>query len=68
MTPLERLMAEDIPVRPAPPPPPGPWTPEQQAQHRAELLEALHDWHWQDDTRVGKRRQHLRLVRQADAA
>ena len=68
MTPYERLMAEEIPVRPTPPAPRAPWTPEQQAQHRADLLNALDSWHWQDDTRVGKRRRHLQLIRQAEAA
>ena len=70
MTPYERLMAEEIPVRPTPPAQPGPsapWTPQQQAQHCADLLEALNGWHWQDDTRISARR-HLRLVRRADAA
>lgn len=71
MTPLERLLAEDIPTRPAPAPPSGParrWTPEEQAQHLADLLEAVSDWHWEDDTRVGKRRRHLQLIRTAQAA
>jgi hypothetical protein len=70
MTPYERLLAESIPTRPAPPPPttPRPWTPEEQARHWAELGEAIADWHWHDDTRVGKRRQHLRLLRETDAA
>ena len=74
MTPYERLMAEAIPVRPPPAPKPTeqkttaePWTPEEQAQHRAELMEALDGWHWDDDTRASERR-HLRIVRQADAA
>jgi len=62
MTPYERLMAEEIPVRPAPPPAPGPsapWTPEEQAQHLADLLAALDNWHWQDETRISR---HLRLI------
>jgi hypothetical protein len=67
----ERLMAEAIPVRPPPAPfskpVTEPWTPEEQAQHRAELMEALNGWHWDDDSRASERR-HLRLVRQADAA
>jgi hypothetical protein len=74
MTPYERLMSEAIPVRPPPAPKPTkpkpaaePWTPEEQARHRAELMEALADWHWDDDSRADQRR-HLRLVRQADAA
>lgn len=59
-TPYDRLMAEAIPVRPAPPEPDhtSPWTPEQQAQHRAELDEALHDWRYGRD-----QRRHLRLVK-----
>lgn len=70
MTPHERLMAETIPTRPTPPPSatPRPWTPEEQARHWADLNEAIADWHWHDDTRVGKRRRHLRLLRQTNAA
>jgi len=60
VTPYERLMAEAIPVRPTPPEPDttGPWTPERQAQHRAELDEALNGWTYGRDNR----RPHLRLV------
>lgn len=71
MNAYERLLAESIPVRPPPPPqarPSRPWTPEEQAQHLADLETAIADWHWQDDTRVGKRRRHLRLLREAEAA
>jgi len=71
VSPLERLLAEAIPTRPAPPPKPGPlrpWTAEEQARHWADLNDAIADWHWHDDTRVGKRRRHLRLLREADAA
>ena len=71
MTPYERLLAESIPTRPPPIPTPGPsspWTPEEQAQHWADLNTAIADWHWQDDTRIGKRRRHLQLLRQTDAA
>jgi hypothetical protein len=57
VTPLERLLLEAIPVRPDPAPPREPWTPEEQAQHRADLLEALDGW-----TYGRERRQHLRLV------
>lgn len=69
MTPYERLLVEAIPTRP----PPAPkatshWTPEEQARHWADLNEAIRDWRWADDTRVGERRRHLRLLRQADAA
>ena len=69
-TPYERLLAEDIPTRPPPAPKPAakPWTPEEQARHWAELGEAIHDWHWQDDTSLSAKRRHLRLIRQADAA
>lgn len=56
-TPYERLMAEEIPVRPEPAPPRGPWTEEQQARHRADLLEALDGWRYDRS-----RRRHLRLV------
>ncbi|NUS83702.1 MAG: hypothetical protein HOY75_13385 [Streptomyces sp.] len=70
MTPYERLMAEEIPTRPPPPAKPvsEPWTPEEQARHWADLNAALADWHWHDDTRVGQRRRHLRLLRETDAA
>ncbi|MGW4670120.1 hypothetical protein [Streptomyces sp. NPDC004324] len=71
MTPLERLLVESIPTRPAPPQDPAPrtaWTPEQQAAHRADLLEALHNWHWTDDTSLSTQRRHLRLIRQTEAA
>ncbi|MFF4552759.1 hypothetical protein [Streptomyces sp. NPDC001422] len=57
MTPLERLLQEEIPVRPTPAPDRGPWTPEQQAAHRADLLNALDGWHWDRPTRP-----HLHLV------
>lgn len=68
---MERLLTESIPRRPAPPKDPGPyppWTPEQQAEHRADLLDALHNWHWEDDTSLSATRRHLRLIRRADAA
>jgi hypothetical protein len=67
-TPYERLMQEAIPVRPPAKPAREPWTPEEQAQHRADLNAAIADWHWHDDTRVGRRRRHLRLIRQQNAA
>lgn len=62
MTPLERLLLEAIPVRPdrpesAPKPAREPWTPEEQAQHRADLDEALDGWTYDEP-----RRRHLRLV------
>lgn len=62
LNPLERLLLEAIPTRPAPAQKPAaePWTPEEQAQHRADLDAAL------DEHRTDRR--HLRLVRQADAA
>jgi hypothetical protein len=55
-------MAEAIPVRPPKPPEPdttGPWTPEQQAQHRADLLAALDGWTYGRE----RRRPHLHLVK-----
>jgi hypothetical protein len=67
VTPLERLLQEAIPVRPAPAPTRSPWTPEQQAQHRTDLLEATTGWHWTDDTSLSARRRHLRLIH-TDAA
>lgn len=63
MTPLERLLLEAIPTRPAPALKPAPkpaaepWTPEEQAQHRADLDEALDGWTYDEP-----RRRHLRLV------
>lgn len=68
MTPYERLMQEAIPTRPPAKPAHEPWTPEEQAQHRADLNAAIADWHWHDDTSVGQRRRHLRLIRQQNAA
>jgi len=68
VTPLQRLLQEEIPVRPAPAPQRTPWTPEQQAQHRADLLTAVDGWHWTDDTSLSAKRRHLRLIRAADAA
>ncbi|MFF7142307.1 hypothetical protein ACFZB5_13795 [Streptomyces nodosus] len=50
----ERLLAEAIPTRPAPPPDrprprePGPWTPEEQARHLADLLAALDGWTYRE--------------------
>ncbi|MGW1158450.1 hypothetical protein ACWD5Q_06655 [Streptomyces sp. NPDC002513] len=45
MTPYERLLAEAIPTRPPAKPPHDPWTPDEQAQHLADLeaeLAAIH--------------------------
>jgi len=52
-TPYERLMAEELPTGTfghAQPPKPReshtrPWTPEEQAQHWADLATALNGWH-----------------------
>lgn len=69
-TPYERLMAEAIPVRPAPADPAEPrpagqqWTPEEQARHWNDLGDAIANWHWHDETRLSR---HLRLV-ETDAA
>jgi hypothetical protein len=62
MSPLDRLLAEAIPTRPAPAPKPAhePWTPEEQAQHLADLAAALDGWHWADDTSLSKRRREAR--------
>jgi hypothetical protein len=67
MTPLERLLAEEIPTglfggpRPTPPPVPyeprNPVTPEQAAAHYAALDAAVEGWHWNDNPR-----HHLRVV------
>jgi hypothetical protein len=63
-------MQEAIPVRPAPPAKPAhePWTPEEQAQHRADLDAAIADWHSTDHRDIRKRVRHLRLIRQQNAA
>lgn len=70
MSPLDRLLAEAIPTRPAPAPKPAhePWTAEEQAQHLADLAAALNGWHWQDDTSLSKRRREARRRQQAQAA
>ncbi|MEU5838809.1 hypothetical protein ABZ820_34810 [Streptomyces diacarni] len=49
-----RLMAEEIPARPAPHVR-QPWTPEEQARHRTELLAAL-------DEHTAAARRHLTAV------
>jgi hypothetical protein len=67
MNPYERLMQEAIPVRPTRPST-TPWTPEEQAQHRTDLLDALSGWQWHADPSLSAKRRHLRLIRQADAA
>lgn len=53
MTALERTLAEEWPDGSfAGPRPRRPaWTAEQQAQHRADLEDALDDWAWDEDTR-----------------
>ncbi len=70
MTPLERLLAEELPTgtfgHALPPPEPparliSPWTPEEQAQHYADLTAALDGWIWDEDERADQRRQ-LRLI------
>lgn len=63
----ERLMQEAIPTRPTRPST-APWTPEEQADHRTALLDALSGWQWRQDPSLSAKRRHLRLVRQADAA
>lgn len=60
MTPLERLLQEEIPVRP-PKPPVLPWTPEDQARHLADLLEALNGWQSDEPSTVRKRERHRRM-------
>lgn len=58
MTPEQRAraLAEDIPLRPEAIPARRPWTPEEQAQHRADLLTAL------SEHETDLRRARLRLV------
>jgi hypothetical protein len=67
-TPYERLLAETIPTRPTPADPRPAWTAAQQAQHWADLCEAIADWRWEGDTSLSAKRRHLRLLRQTDAA
>lgn len=56
MTPYALLLAEDTPTKPPPIPPTQPCTPVEQAQHRAELLAALADFHWHDEPRISQTR------------
>lgn len=69
-TPYERLMQEAIPTRPPTKPPHEPWTPEQQAQHLADLLEGINGWHDTSERATRDRQrhqpQHLRLVHPTD--
>lgn len=68
MNALERLLLEAIPVRPAPAQKPAaePWTPEEQAQHRAELDAAVAGWRYGREQRRDGR--HLWLVDTDDKA
>ncbi|MET8694764.1 hypothetical protein ABZV65_19725 [Streptomyces bauhiniae] len=70
MSPLDRLLLESVPLRPGRPPKPAnePWTPTEQAQHWAELCEAIRDWQWDDDTSLSKRRREQRRQRGHEAA
>lgn len=77
MTPLERLLAEEIPTgtfgharppAPADPRPIRPWTPEEQAAHREILAAALDGWQ-SDDPHEERNRassraryRHLRVI------
>jgi hypothetical protein len=56
-------MQEAIPTRPDPAPG-HTWTPEEQAQHRRDLLNAIDGWTYDRDTR----RPHLHLVDEQTAA
>lgn len=84
MNAYERLMAEAIPTGTfgyARPPSPArrevrPWTPEEQAAHRAQLDEALNGWQSDDEHDDRKRtynrdrareRRHLRVVDGGDS-
>lgn len=80
MTPLERLLAEEFPTGTfghARPPAAGtrqirPWTPEEQAEHRAVLDEALDGWRSDDEHDERKRaysrgRRHLRVIEGEDS-
>ncbi|SES04064.1 hypothetical protein [Streptomyces qinglanensis] len=68
-TAYDRLLAEEIPIRPTPPPhTPQPadyhsaWTEAEQAQHRADLLAALDAHH------AHIRHRHLHAIPEQDAA
>ncbi|MEV6833537.1 hypothetical protein AB0N17_03235 [Streptomyces sp. NPDC051133] len=71
-SPYDRLMAEDIPTRPPalpkadlpPTRPIQPWTSEEQAQHLADMLAALHGWTYREPDPET----HLRLVEPTDTA
>ncbi|NUP33014.1 MAG: hypothetical protein HOV66_24985 [Streptomycetaceae bacterium] len=73
MTPLERLLAEELPTGtfghaqpPRAPRPDGWWTAQEQAQHVADLLAALADWQYREPD---PEEPPLRLVRgKTDAA
>lgn len=76
-TAYERLMAEALPtgtfghaLPPGQRATPPAWTPEEQAQHLADLTAALDGWHSQDehDVRKRQRHRHLRLVHARDQA
>lgn len=58
MNALDRLLLEAIPVRPPKPPP---WTPEEQAQHLADLMNAVDGWHSDHPADVRKRTRHRQL-------
>ncbi|MFJ9374405.1 hypothetical protein [Streptomyces sp. NPDC101455] len=68
MTPLERLLAEELPTGTFGHAQPAsrhsrtirPWTPEEQAQHLADLTAALDGW--EDTADRARRRRHLRIV------
>lgn len=68
-SPRERLLAEEWPTgtfghaRPPkrPKPPSEPWTPDEQAQHLADLARALKGWHDTHD-QARRTRPHLRLI------
>ncbi|MFE2967531.1 hypothetical protein ACFXKC_28435 [Streptomyces sp. NPDC059340] len=74
MTPLERLLAEELPTgtfghaepptEPEPPPKPiEPWTTEEQAQHYADLLTGIDGWHYREpEPETEADVPHLRLV------
>lgn len=64
MTPYERLMAEQIPTGTfgGERPPAPTWSPTAQAQHRADLDNALNTWTYAEHTRTTPTTRHLHAL------
>lgn len=76
MTPLERLMAEQIPtgtfgdaLPPTSRPQPNtrPWTAQEQLDHRRALDNALNGWEYAEHTRPAHTTRHLHIAEQPAA-